>query len=196
LLVFFFYWAVTAQVFAQTSSSLSVYENPDFGLRLPYPSHWTIEDNPHDPSRGGNIQGFSASLEGAERPIASDTTFSLNYRKLGEFELPANMTLKEFVREMYGPDSPKSVGFIFIDDNLTTIGNNHEAWMIEYSEGEGEGSRYVLDIYTINGGSGYVFKYMAEKQSSSGNYQSVRNLLDTVELIPLTPTPKQPSFLE
>jgi hypothetical protein len=35
---------------------------------------------------------------------------------------------------------------------------------------------------------------MTEKESSAGNYQDIRNLLDTVEFIPLTPTPKQPSF--
>ena len=80
---------------------------------------------------------------------------------------------------------------------MTTIGNGHEAWMVEYSEGEGESSRYVMDIYTINEGSGYTFRYMVEQQAdSSDNYQEVLKLLDSIEFIPLTPAPKQPSFLE
>ena len=126
--------AVTDPVFAQTTDSLSTYENPDFGLGFQYPSHWTIENNPYDPSLGGNIQGFMVLLGDAER-------FSLYFQKLGEFELPANMTLKEFVTTMYRPDAPKTVGYTLIDDNQTTIGNGHEAWMVEYSEGEGDSSR-------------------------------------------------------
>jgi hypothetical protein len=68
--------------------------------------------------------------------------------------------------------------------------------MVEYSEGEGEASRYVMDIYTINEDSGYTFKYMVKQDTGSpGNYQEVRKLLDTIEFIPLTPAPEEPSFL-
>jgi hypothetical protein len=57
-------------------------------LKFQYPSHWTIENNPYDPSRGGNIQGFIALLVDVEH-------FSLYYLQLGEFELPANPSASE-----------------------------------------------------------------------------------------------------
>ncbi|MGA7367816.1 MAG: hypothetical protein WBX01_01715 [Nitrososphaeraceae archaeon] len=181
----------------------STYENEDLGIRLDYPSNWTVYPplinklsgsgivllNPNNSTDEGY---FSISRAPSDNVGLTDYLGSLHQQIMKEAE-------------------DLGYGLEFVDDNQTSIGkSNNSAWQIQYHElvdpvvnniREQRGleiSHNDTSLYWITemNDSFYTFKFRSNiGENFVKYYPDAKSILESVEFIP-TSLERIPSFMQ
>lgn len=205
-------------IFAQDDSgtagtignSTKTYENPEVGISFQHPSNWEVVDA----DLCSVMCLLSIHTVPGSHPEFLHTAFLLNVMSLDAESLNADAdsmdintpitTLEDFARYQY----TKMTRWLFpnfINDNQTTVAGDHPALQMEYTFQGGNDVRHALTVWTIDSvrNKGYEFSYSnAIEDKFSADIPSIRQMLDSIEFIPLTPPPeetppsKQPSFMD
>lgn len=196
---------------AQTSKT-STYEGPYLGIKVQYPSTWTVDRLTVDFPECSQLSGIFCMVN-FYAPSLGYVPITIHSYNLNDSVFKAycvdspiyssitnyceNFTLKEFVRyfylRWYSADAPDQV----INDKPITILGNQSAWEME-SQDEHSRRRYTL--WTINNNTGYIITLSADAGEEYDKYlKEVKEMIGKIEFFPPTPPPpppKVPSFMK
>jgi hypothetical protein len=163
------------QLLLGQSDGFLTYEDPEIGITFEYPSEWSVK------------KGFLEFDIDIEEGIAFKVQASLN---------PVYDDLRGFARYQYEHQNFDAFSPTILNDNQTTVNNGHAAIQMEYEfKFADTNTRQGLALWTVAGGVGYQFNYVADKGNQfDRNIPAIREMLNSIEFIPLPPPPKQPSF--
>lgn len=187
----------STSLLAQTQS-LESYENPELGISFQHPSLWQENKMPDrgclkvgDCSISFKIDESQDLRDLSELKTIQIYTFEISVNKLDE-SCKCN-TLKDYVTWNYNQGENKLV--TFINDNQTTISNNHTAWQIQKELNVVGLSFRSYAVYAINGNVGYNFIYVGNTNAQFGKYLGgFKEMLKSVKFTPIE-SEKKPSFL-
>jgi hypothetical protein len=191
---------IGANATANATAETQTYQNPDIGIRFSYPSDWgkMVE-------KGENCTKSCVLV--LER---SSNTYPFNFVILAQSKESCNCnSLTDFVKYVYmGQQAIK--GFIFINDNSTTVAKKYPGWQIESSNLNEDNDRAnSLNVMTTPNNESYFsigtsylneslvksipeFKNLNESQAKF--LSQFKNVIDSIEFLPIK-VAKTPSFM-
>lgn len=207
----------TEENIKKLNSSLKQYENEIIGIKLKYPSNWYLENNGYiDPTCMQEIckivlypiehshDNFEINDDNNSRLvgfiISSGSTNSPNFKE----ECKCNSFL-EFVRSTYVKLFRDIENLSFVNDNQTTIAENISAWQLEFdiknidSDWNMQKQGKMWTIWTMNDDAFYHVGYVADKESYSKYLPDAKQVVKSIEFIPIEEgfkKPRHPSFME
>lgn len=179
----------------------STYANNNLGISLDYPSNWkTLGDFDKDCVLLNNcMHAWTITTDGNEddfNVMILSTRLNVSYL----LKSPCNCdNLLDFVRWEYDDKRDHSNEFV-INDNRTSVNQNHPAWQLEFIRvGEkGVVPDKILYVWALNNGIGYRFSYFEKNGTNyDNNLQDFKTMLNSIGFISPSKSQflKEPSFL-
>ncbi len=129
---------------------LLLYENPQYGFSVSYPSDWTVEEP--DPNELGIVAGFLAPGEDIEDPM--------DYVTVQIESLPTGTTLSGYTQAVLTNLRSSYPDFELLAESAMTI-SEEPAHVIAYGVTVDQTAYQVLLAYTIKGDNAYIITYYA-----------------------------------
>lgn len=175
-----------------------IYENSYFGIKLQYPSIWEKSDVSFESQLTCDMFLMCMVLfEILTEDKSSNKYFAIHYEDTKPENCDCN-DLTEYVKWKYNMVK-ESPAFSFINDSKIFIGNNNtSAWQTEFFSN----LNYNFNVLTIFEDRFYDFRLEIPMRKSDGTSEDfdkyvvdVKNVLKSLEFLPVVKQSNQPSFL-
>jgi serine/threonine-protein kinase len=164
------------------SDKFNAYDNPTLGIRIDYPSNWSVSEHPYNPAANNTVVGFlSPSKTGSELGNVSGVSGSfVPYLDLYVFDskkMPLdmlfNMTKSKFLN---------NENFAIIESKPILLKGNRQAFEIVYDAivGGDEQLRKV-QAYTIVDGKVYTISFTSQAALFSDYLPTVHKMIYSFE---------------
>ncbi len=198
------------------TSETSTYEGPYLGIKVQYPSTWTIDQTRDDPNCSISVLfcqvTFDADISNDRIiPIRihsynlNDTNFRADCMSTDPSiaDYCRNITLKDFVRYSYASKDAHALlqrlSQVINDKPLTILGNQ-SAWEMESQDERMYNKYYTLWTINNNTNTGYAITLSADPgEDYDKSLKQVKQMINKIEFFPRPPSPpppKVPSFLK
>jgi hypothetical protein len=183
---FFFYFADSHNVFAQSSSSLTnplTYSNPTDKVSIKYPSNWEKDETDYAASedRTKTIVSFYSSFENHLDPYRESLTVS------EDEGLFYDADLDEYLAETIDAyKSEPALDFKLLQSNTTSTLSGNPAYALTYTsileaqnKGEENGTLKSYEIGTLVNNTAYYITFDAEESVFDTYFPIVQEMIDT-----------------
>jgi hypothetical protein len=154
---------------SSTSGFLN-YENPDFGIKIQYPSDWVKNDRVDSGRLSTTIVSFGLTSDGI-------TSVDILQGNLGKEGVSLQQLLNKWIHSY-----SKLENFKILEANTESNLGNHKAYVLRYTSGHSDAVLEVRDITTIVGDKSYTVVYYAPKQDYFTYLPTVNKMVDSFEV--------------
>ena len=156
-----------------TTSDFLTYENPLVGIKMQYPSNWTVSDTA---LRDYNdVVAFYSPLQNLSDALPAQLVLSM-------VRYSQNISLDEYTNLSLSALN-QSQQFIVNESNPFTLANNPAHKIIFSAISPTEQINFnVMQIWTSIGNKLYILSYNAEAPKFSKNLPTIEQMLQTVEI--------------
>jgi hypothetical protein len=151
---------------------LLLYENPQYGFSVSYPSDWTAEEP--DPNELGIVAGFLAPGESIDDP--------LNYVTVQIEDLPAGTTLSGYTQAVLANLRSSYPDFQLLAERAMII-SEEPAHVIAYGLTVDQTAYQVLLAYTIKDEKAYIITYYALADKYAEFEDAAKMMINSFSLI-------------
>ena len=164
-----------AQRFAATTSKFLTYTNPNHGIKIQYPSNWTLGEHPYTDRF---VVDFTPTLKNISDTAPATVTLSVETVK-------QNTTLNGFTVATLDKAKQSLPGFQIIESNTTTLAGN-PAHKITYAFASTDPSVQLpflsMNVWTIKHSKVYNISYTEAKSNYVKYLSTVQNIIDSFKL--------------
>lgn len=182
LLTLFGLWSNNLNVFAQSTDDFILYQNPDYGLSVEYPSNWEVFNYQagsfQPPNQVGDISVTIYVYNPGEVPYFPYSNISLseivNLRLENERELDSTSVV--------------DMDFNLLNERESTL-SNYSSYEITYSVKEYsifDDYLKILEIWTKFGDKVYVVEYKTDSPLYNDYLPVVNRMVESIEINPST----------
>jgi PsbP-like protein len=166
------------------ANSNLIYENPDFGIKLEYPSTWRkVDYHANFEQYGGNIlASFIAPQKNKPSGILTVQILSVHTKNIDPAQYD-NLYLNS-LRENKDFELNES------NTNVTLGGNPAHMLKYIYTDESVGGVQNALSIYTINGNRVYTITFQAPPEKYLAYLPTVQKMIESFEIRNITPASK------
>ena len=168
---------------ATGNATMLVYQNSTYGIKMKYPSGWTVtEFNNSAAAPTKLVVGFTSPIgEQSAADVVPETVV------IGVEELASkNMGLGPYTTLQLSLLSEATQGFDLLESHPTAIANN-PAHQIVYSETVGPLKLKKTQFWTVKDGKAYIAVYAADESNYSAQLPTAKRMLDSFEIIKTVP---------
>ena len=151
---------------------LLLYESPQYGFSVSYPSDWSAEEP--DPNELGIVAGFLAPGESIDDPM--------NYVTVQIEDLPAGTTLSGYTQAVLTNLRSTYADFQLLAESSMII-SEEPAHVIAYGVTVDETAYQVLLAYTIKDDRAYIITYYALADSYAEFEDAAKMMINSFSLI-------------
>ena len=168
------------------NSSFLTYDNPTAGLRIRYPSNWSVMENVYNSTTNNTVARFlSTAKTGSELGNLSGVSGNfIPYLDIFVFD-SKNMSLDQIVKGRIDYFSNKS-NFVIHETKPFTIDNNNKrqpGYMLDYSVTVGGDELFrKRQAWTISSGNVYVITFTAQQALFSNYMPTVAKMINSFEI--------------
>ena len=176
--------SLVANTINNTSDFLT-YNNPILGVRIQYPSNWTVVENPYNPVANNTIVGFFAQTKtsselGNISGVSGDFVPYLDIyvfdSKNISFDKIINGTINKF---------RNNENFVISETKPYAVKGNHPAYMLVYDAIVG-GDEFFrkMQVYVMSGSSKiYLISFTSQQALFSNYLPIVRKMVNSFDLL-------------
>jgi tetratricopeptide (TPR) repeat protein len=166
-----------------TTSDLTTYENSTYGVKIQYPSDWSIDEVDPDPEdRATHVVTFWAPYETPEDTYQERVSLLID-------NIPYRADLAEYLQESINAYKVNE-DFEIVESNPDAKLAGNPAYLLTYTwttepENEDELSYNLqtMEIGTIIENKGYYITYNAEEDAYSDYLPTIQNMIDSFEIL-------------
>jgi serine/threonine-protein kinase len=172
--------SLTALAQSKEEESFLMYENHTFGIKICYPSDWTIDEK--------NTTLFNNGVTTTVAFVKDFKSFSGDFL-ISVYDLTPNssthtITLGKLLDSII--DSYKKyiyTDFNLVESNITHLaGKNNPAYKLVWIDPEGQYTIKTMQIGTIINHKLYVIQYYAELEKYSDNLPIIQKMVDSLQI--------------
>jgi len=178
--------AVTTSSAINNNSSFLTYDNPTVGLRIRYPSNWTVMENAYNSTTNNTVARFlSTAKTGSELGNLSGVSGNfIPYLDIFVFD-SKNMSLDQILKGRINYFS-KNSNFAIHETKPFAINNNNkrqQAYMLDYSVTVGGDELFrKRQAWTIFGSKVFVVTFTAQQALFSNYMPTVAKMINSFEI--------------
>jgi hypothetical protein len=166
----------------QKGDAFLVYENPNYGIKIEYPSNWERDDTSRTFENLAVLGSFHSPLE-----LDSVDNFQENLNIVSSNPLPIGVnTLEAFtftnVREV--TEGFEDAKLDRLAPTTLKSNNNSQAMQAEYTNRIQGRELKQMQVYTLEDDKGYVITYTAEASKYAAYLPTIQKMIDSFKVIP------------
>jgi serine/threonine-protein kinase len=162
------------------NNTFKLYENVTYGIKIEYPSNWTIEEEgDEDSDNVTDVVSFFAPVRNDSETVTPSLYITIDNPPLNLIE-----NLNEYLRTTINDYNDDSQDFQVIESNTnsSTLGG-YPAYKLVYTDVDGDNINYKdMEIGTIIGDKVYLVTYDAAEEEYSVYLPAVQKMIDSLKI--------------
>ena len=162
------------------NNTFKLYENITYGIKIEYPSNWTIEEEgDEDSDNVTDVVSFFAPVRNDSETVTPSLYITIDNPPLNLIE-----NLNEYLRTTINDYNDDSQDFQVIESNTnsSTLGG-YPAYKLVYTDVDGDNINYKdMEIGTIIGDKVYLVTYDAAEEEYSVYLPAVQKMIDSLKI--------------
>jgi hypothetical protein len=170
----------SAQTNGNDSNTFKLYENATYGIKIQYPSNWTIEEGGDEDSddKVTDVVSFFAPVSNDSEIIAPSLYITIDNPSLNLIE-----NLNEYLTTTIN-DYNDSQDFKVIESNTNNILGGYPAYKLVYTDVDDDNINYKdMEIGTIIEDKVYSVTYDAAEEEYSVYLPTVQKMIDSFKIL-------------
>ena len=172
----------SANVSNATSSGYSIYSNPVVGIRIQYPSNWSVTETAYNPAANNTIVGFFAKTKTASElgNISGVSGSFVPYLDIYTFD-SKNMSLSRIINATIN-NLVQDENFVIHNSEPAILKGNQSGRMLVYDTTVGDDEFFrKIQIYTIFDSKVYVVTFTSQQDLFSEYQPIVKKMINSFE---------------
>ena len=162
------------------NNTFKLYENITYGIKIEYPSNWTIEEEgDEDSDNVTDVVSFFAPVRNDSETVTPSLYITIDNPPLNLIE-----NFNEYLRTTINDYNDDSQDFQVIESNTnsSTLGG-YPAYKLVYTDVDGDNINYKdMEIGTIIGDKVYLVTYDAAEEEYSVYLPAVQKMIDSLKI--------------
>jgi hypothetical protein len=174
----------SANVTDSTNSGYSVYNNPVVGIRIQYPTNWSVTETAYNPAANNTVVGFFAKTRTASElgNISGVSGSFVPYLDIYTFD-SKNISLGRIINATIDNLAQDENFVIHHSEPVTLKGNQHGHMLIYDTTVGGEELFRKIQIYTIFDSNVYVVTFTSQKDLFLEYQPIVNKMINSFEIL-------------